>query len=155
MNRTFPHIPSILGAVDEIIGGTGNLEKVLAEITKLLKREVDYYDWVGFYLVDDSQENLVLGPYEGASTDHTKIAFGKGVCGQVAVSEMSCIIQDISQETNYLSCSSNVRSEIVIPIMKNDVFVAELDIDSHALSPFTDQDSELLEAICNKLATLF
>ena len=120
-----------------------------------MSSSVDHYNWVGFYIVDDSGTNLILGPYVGAATDHVKIAFGKGICGQVAVSEMSRIIQDVSLEDNYLSCSSNVQSEVVFPVMKDGKFIAELDIDSHATSPFTARDTELLEAICEKLASLF
>ncbi len=151
----FPHIQPLLKAVDAIISDLDTRDNVLQKISELLSERVDHYDWVGFYIVDESGENLILGPYVGAATDHVKIAFGNGICGQVAVSQMSLIIQDISLEDNYLSCSSNVQSEVVFPIMKNDKFVAELDIDSHAISPFTELDTELLEAICEKLAHLF
>ncbi len=130
-------------------------DEILQEIAELLSSKVDHYNWVGFYIVDESGTNLILGPYVGAATDHVKIAFGKGVCGQVAVSEMRRVIQDVSLEDNYLSCSPNVHSEVVFPIMKDGKFVAELDIDSHAISPFTGRDTELLEAICKKISVLF
>jgi len=155
MKQAFPDISYLLKSVDIILQQLPDKEKALKSISVLLENEVDHYDWVGFYLVDDSGENLVLGPYVGAPTDHTKIAFGRGVCGQVAVSQMSRIIQDVSLEDNYLSCSSNVQSEVVFPIMKFGKFVAELDIDSHAISPFTEKDTELLEAVCQKLEILF
>ena len=151
----FPHIKPLLNSIDTIISDLDSRDDILQKISELLSERVDHYDWVGFYIVDESGENLILGPYVGAATDHVKIAFGNGICGQVAVSQMSLIIQDISLEDNYLSCSSNVQSEVVFPIMKNDKFVAELDIDSHAISPFTELDTELLEAICEKLAHLF
>ena len=151
----FPHIKPLLNSIDTIISDLDSRDDILQKISELLSERVDHYNWVGFYIVDESGTNLILGPYVGAPTDHVKIAFGKGICGQVAVSQMSLIIQDISLEDNYLSCSSNVQSEVVFPIMKNDKFVAELDIDSHAISPFTELDTELLEAICEKLAHLF
>lgn len=155
MNKTFPNIPSLLATVDAVLAGSDARDITLQKISQLLADEVDHYHWVGFYIVDASGDNLILGPYVGAPTDHVKIAFGKGICGQVAVSETSRIIQDVSLEDNYLSCSSNVQSEVVFPIMKDGKFVAELDIDSHAISPFTEKDTELLEAICEKLTDLF
>jgi len=153
--ESFPDISSVFEAVDFLIASKKTRDDILKQISELLFSQVDHYNWVGFYIVDESGTNLILGPYVGAATDHVKIAFGKGICGQVAVSEMSSVIQDVSQEDNYLSCSSNVQSEVVFPIMREGKFVAELDIDSHAISPFTDQDTELLEAICVKLADLF
>ncbi|MBT3228356.1 MAG: GAF domain-containing protein [Candidatus Marinimicrobia bacterium] len=155
MTTSLPHIKPFLNSIDSIINNLETRDEILQKISEYLSNNVDHYHWVGFYVVDDSGVNLILGPYVGAPTDHVKIGFGKGICGQVAVSEMSRIIQDVSLEDNYLSCSSNVQSEVVFPIMKAGKFVAELDIDSHAKSPFTDQDTELLEAICKKLAVLF
>lgn len=155
MNSSFPNIAALLKSVDTIISTSKTRDEVLQQVSELLSSKVDHYNWMGFYLVDESGSNLILGPYVGAPTDHVKIAFGKGVCGQVAVSEMSRIIQDVSQEDNYLSCSIDVKSEVVFPIMKDGKFVAELDIDSHAKAPFTQQDTELLEAVCEKLVVLF
>lgn len=155
MQASFPNIKPLLESVDALIHKLESRDEILQKVSQLLSSRVDHYNWVGFYIVDDSGANLVLGPYVGAQTDHIKIAFGKGICGQVAVSEMSRIIQDVSLEDNYLSCSSNVRSEVVFPIMKDGKLMAELDIDSHAISPFATSDTELLEAICKKLAVLF
>jgi len=155
MKTSFPPIKPILDLVDVFIGNLDSRDEVLQQISVLLSNRVDHYNWVGFYIVDESGTTLILGPYVGAATDHVKIAFGKGICGQVAVSEMSRVIQDVSLEDNYLSCNSKVQSEVVFPIMKDGKFVAELDIDSHATSPFTDQDTELLKAVCKKLAVLF
>jgi len=130
-------------------------DEILERICAVLKDEVSHYDWVGFYLVDpDAERELVLGPYVGAPTEHTRIPFGKGICGQAAATESTFIVQDVTQETNYLSCSPDVRSEIVVPILKEDVIVGELDIDSHALAPFTDQDQAFLDAVCAQVAPL-
>ena len=130
-------------------------DEILERICAVLKDEVSHYDWVGFYLVDpDAERELVLGPYVGAPTEHTRIPFGKGICRQAAATESTFIVQDVTQETNYLSCSPDVRSEIVVPILKEDVIVGELDIDSHALAPFTDQDQAFLDAVCAQVAPL-
>ncbi|MBN1877269.1 MAG: GAF domain-containing protein [Anaerolineae bacterium] len=129
-------------------------EKLLA-ICELLKAEVPHYHWVGFYLVNPGREReLILGPYVGDPTEHTHIDFGQGICGQAADTEQPFIIQDVTQETNYLSCSPNVRSEIVIPVFQNGIVVGELDIDSHDLSPFVEDDRVFLEQVCEIAAQL-
>jgi len=128
----------------------------LSEICKILNENFPHYDWVGFYLVNPEKENeLILGPYVGEPTDHTNIPFGKGICGQVAESKKTFVIQDVSKETNYLSCSNHVKSEIVIPILKDGNFVAQLDIDSHKLDTFSDEDIKFLEKICEMLISVF
>jgi len=139
-----------------VAGGSLPLDEKLAAICRLLHDEVPHYDWVGFYRVDPaSPRALVLGPYVGASTDHTRIPFGRGICGRVAENPVTLVIQDVSEETNYLSCSIDVRSEIVVPILDGGSFVAQLDIDSHRLAPFTPADRALLESICEALAPFF
>jgi len=155
MNKSFPNTQSILKDIDRAISRSKFREDVLLSVCKILSSNVSHYNWVGFYLVEPSGDQLVLGPYVGASTEHTKIAFGTGVCGQVATSETRMIIQNVALEDNYLSCGSNVLSEAVFPVMKEGKMIAELDIDSHALSPFTQDDTALLEAICLKLEVLF
>ncbi len=128
----------------------------LQMICEMLKEKVDHYDWVGFYLVDDRDNRmLVLGPFSGDATEHVRIPFGRGICGQAAETGKLFLIQDVTSEDNYLSCGSNVRSEIVLPIYSNGTIVAELDIDSHQYSPFDNNDEKLLERICVMVADLF
>ena len=125
----------------------------LQDICDLLKEQVSYYDWVGFYLVDPQRKKaLVLGPFAGEPTEHIRIPFGKGICGQAAETKATFLVQDVSKATSYLSCSPSVKSEIVIPIFKNGIVIGELDIDSHQLSPFTDDDNQFLEDICALIA---
>jgi GAF domain-containing protein len=143
---------SILQKSDDILNSESSLDEKLQQICNLLNREVPYYNWVGFYLVDPQRpRELILGPYIGEATDHTRIPFGKGICGQAAETEKTFVIQDVSQEDNYLACSLTVKSEIVVPIFKNSNIYGELDIDSHILSPFTDEDLTFLETLCEKI----
>ena len=121
----------------------------------LLNERVEHYNWVGFYILDSTDDYLYLGPYEGAETDHKKIPVGKGVCGQVAEGKETKIVQDVGSEDNYLSCGLDVQSEIVVPILKDGKFVAELDIDSNTKAPFTTDDIWILEKICSLLANYF
>lgn len=119
----------------------------LKKICKLLSSSVDYYNWVGFYLSEPGRRELVLGPYVGAPTDHIRIPYGRGVCGQAANSKETVLVQDVSTESNYLSCSIHVKAEIVVPVLRKDLVVAEIDIDSHHPSPFSRDDEDFLSSL--------
>ncbi|MCK4640592.1 MAG: GAF domain-containing protein [Candidatus Marinimicrobia bacterium] len=130
-------------------------DEKLLNICQLLKDAVPYYDWVGFYMAERGKHELVLGPYVGAPTEHVRISYGKGICGQAAEKRETIIVQDVSGQTNYLSCSIDVRSEIVVPVFKDNRFVAELDIDSHKLNPYSEEDKKYLELVCRHISVLF
>jgi GAF domain-containing protein len=148
--------PILVIKTREILRSSLDRDEKLRTICKLLKNNVSYYNWVGFYIVDNRKRNeLVLGPFEGEPTEHTRIPFGKGICGQAAKRRKTFLVQDISKETNYLSCSTNVKSEIVIPIFNRGEVVGELDIDSHSLSPFSKEDEAFLKRISKMASTIF
>nr|AIF17290.1 GAF domain-containing protein [uncultured marine group II/III euryarchaeote KM3_76_H07] len=84
-----------------------------------------------------------------------RIAFGRGICGQVAESGQSMVVPDVAAQANYLSCGSAVRSEVVIPIHADGEFVAQLDIDSHTRDPFSPGEVEFLQRLCARLASLW
>lgn len=130
-------------------------EEKLLQLCHLLKDNVDYYDWVGFYFRNGKKEELVLGPYAGEPTDHTVIPFGKGICGQVAVSNQNFVVPDVSAQDNYIACSLTVKSEIVIPLFVNGENIGQIDIDSHVLDPFTELDERFLEFVNEEVAKLF
>ena len=146
----------LLGEVEAITGGTEERDGKLGAICLLLRENVPHYDWVGFYLTDPGTDReLVLGPYEGTLTNHTRIPFGRGICGQAADTKETFVVQDVSKEAYYLSCSIHVKSEIVVPILASGGRVlGELDIDSHQVAPFTDRDSAFLEKVCGMIAGL-
>ena len=127
----------------------------LHNICKLLSDSISYYNWVGFYFKNGDKQELKLGPYVGAPTDHTIIPFGKGICGQVAVSNQNFVVPDVSAQDNYIACSINVKAEIVVPIFVNSENIGQIDIDSNTPDPFTEKDERFLEYICKKVATLF
>lgn len=146
----------ILNDVDNILNRKVTRDEKLFAICEVLADEVDHFDWVGFYIADPSgKEELVLGPFIGDPTDHTRIPFGKGICGQVALSHQTFVSQNVHEEENYLSCSMNVQAEIVAPIMKNGKFVAQLDIDSHVEGSITKEKRALVEEICSRLSAEF
>lgn len=132
-----------------------NPPELLLKVCELLKQEVYHYDWVGFYILNPSNNELVLGPFVGKPTQHTHIPVGKGICGQVAESGETMVVQDVTQVENYISCGLDVQSEIVVPVLKNGKFVAELDIDSHSPAPFTEEDSIFLGKVCDLLVDYF
>lgn len=139
-----------------IISSSSTRDEKLAQISALLADTFSHYDWVGFYLADpNADRELVLGPYVGAETDHTRIKFGVGICGQAAETLKTFVVDDVTKESNYLACSITVKSEIVVPILKGEIFVGELDIDSHQIAAMDSVDKAELEALCEQLATLF
>ena len=141
--------------IQDILEKPGDLDSKLEKVCKYLKENVEYYDWVGFYFVDPrKKDELVLGPFAGEPTIHVRIKFGEGICGQAAITRKVFIVPDVSKESNYLACSPEVKSEIVIPIFKGDELVGELDIDSHTQDAFTEEDRYLLENIARMIGDI-
>jgi len=130
------------------------IDDKLQEICDYLKSNIEYYDWVGFYFKNGNKNELKLAQFAGKPTEHTIIPFGKGICGQVAVSNENFVVQDVNEQDNYISCGFDVKSEIVVPIFKNGKNIGQIDIDSHHVSPFSKKDEDLLEFVCEKVATL-
>ncbi len=149
MRREFTEL---LQKVKGLLDGAEPLTDRLQQVCQLLSDEVDYYNWVGFYMVEAATPNLlILGPYLGDPTDHERIEFGIGICGTVAETKKTMVVQDISKVTNYIPCSHMVAAEVVAPILRggaDGAVLGELDIDSHTLAPYTDDDVELVETIC-------
>ncbi|MBW8199818.1 GAF domain-containing protein [Flagellimonas abyssi] len=143
--------PKVLEIVKE---GNKSVDDRLGEICELLRSNVDHYDWVGFYFKNGAKEELKLGPYAGAATDHTIIPFGKGICGQVAVSNQNFVVPDVAAQDNYIACSITVKAEIVVPLFVNGENVGQIDIDSNTPDPFTEEDERFLEFINQKVAEI-
>ncbi|WP_347174223.1 GAF domain-containing protein [Polaribacter uvawellassae] len=138
-----------------IIDKSNTKEDKLQAICDYLESEISYYDWVGFYFKNGDKEELKLAQFTGEPTDHVIIPFGKGICGQVAVSNQNFVVQDVSEQDNYISCGWKVKSEIVIPIFVNNENIGQIDIDSHTANIFTEKDEELLEFVCEKVSKIF
>ena len=129
-------------------------EDKLLQLCHLLHDNIDYYDWVGFYFRNGEKEELILGPYAGEPTDHTIIPFGKGICGQVAVSNKNFVVPDVMAQDNYIACSIDVKAEIVVPLFKNGENIGQIDIDSNTPDPFTDADERFLEWVNEQVAEI-
>lgn len=134
---------------------TVSRDKKLKNVCQLLSDNISYYDWVGFYFANHDTQTLHLGPYVGAETDHTVIPFGKGICGQVALSNENFVVPDVSAQDNYIACSFTVKSEIVVPLFVDGKNIGQIDIDSHVPDPFTEADERFLEFVNQEIAKLF
>lgn len=130
------------------------VDERLQNICNLLTQQVSYYDWVGFYFANHATKTLHLKAYCGAPTEHTVIEFGKGICGQVAVSNKNFVVPDVKAQDNYIACSISVKAEIVIPLFKNGVNIGQIDIDSNTQDPFTKADEDFLSWLNEKVATI-
>ena len=115
----------------------------------LLKEQADY-SWVGIYVLDGNE--LVLGPFLGKPSPHTRIPLGRGICGAAATEKQTIIVDDVNADPRYLACSVETKSEIVAPIMLNGVVLGEIDIDSDKPAAFGDPDRKLVEAVAAMLA---
>lgn len=134
-----PKISTILANDRETI------EQRMKEICELLQTSVGYYDWVGFYFANEAEKTLHLKAFAGEPTDHTIIPFGKGICGQVAVSNKNFVVADVKAQDNYIACSITVKAEIVVPLFKDGKNIGQIDIDSHVEDPFSAEDERFLE----------
>ena len=144
-----PEIVSVLSNENQ------SREEKLTQLCQFLSDNVPHYNWVGFYFANHEDRTLHLGPYVGAPTDHTVIPFGKGICGQVAESNANFVVPDVSAQTNYIACSFTVKSEIVVPLFVDGVNIGQIDIDSHVIDPFTEEDERFLEFVNSEVAKLF
>lgn len=125
-------------------------DQLMDEIARLLFDKMLKYNWVGFYMLEDKSSDsqprmLALGPFQGAMTPHTRIPMNQGICGAAASTGKTVVVDDVSVDTRYLACSTETKSEIVVPVFVRGKVVGELDIDSHFPAAFGNQDRELVE----------
>ncbi|MBT8234920.1 MAG: GAF domain-containing protein [Bacteroidia bacterium] len=126
----------------------------LEKVCQLLQDSNSHYDWVGFYFADPDKRELHLGPFVGEPTNHLVIPFGKGICGQVAENNESFVVPDVEVQDNYIACSIDVRSEIVVPLFVEGKNVGQIDIDSHTPNAFSEDDERLLEKVNIEVAKI-
>jgi GAF domain-containing protein len=117
----------------------------LRRAVSILKAEVPHYTWVGIYLVEGN--DLVLGPFLGKPSPHTRIPVGSGICGAAASEKDTIVVDDVNADPRYLACSLETQSEIVVPIMRGGDVLGEIDIDSDARAAFKTDDRRLLERV--------
>ncbi len=129
-----------------------NADRKMQAICDLLQKNIDRYDWVGFYMAHETQPTLHLKAQAGEPTDHVVIPFGKGICGQVAVSNQNFVVDDVHAQDNYIACSIHVKSEVVIPMFKDGKNIGQIDIDSNTAKAFDKDDEVFLEWVNEQVA---
>jgi GAF domain-containing protein len=143
-----PHkIDDVRKAAGRLGSEARSADQLMENISLLLNKEMLKYNWVGFYMLEAgaSPPALVLGRYQGAMTVHTRIGLNQGICGAAAASGKTVVMDDVKKDPRYLACSLETKSEIVVPIFVHGKVAGELDIDSHFLAAFGDEDRELVE----------
>ncbi len=134
---------SLIPQIKALLTGESDEIANLANIAAALKEQFDFF-WVGFYLVKGEQ--LVLGPFQGPVAC-TRIAFNKGVCGAAWARKETLIVPNVEEFPGHIACSSLSKSEIVLPLIKNDEVIAVLDVDSDQLNTFDEIDEKYLKEI--------
>jgi putative methionine-R-sulfoxide reductase with GAF domain len=151
--RPTPQPNDIVSIVGRIVETAPNAEKAMDAVVELLHHRVPHYSWVGIYLMD-GPDALVLGPYRGKPSPHTRIPLNQGICGAAASQKATVIVADVNSDPRYLACSLETKSEIVVPIMNGSRCLGEIDIDSDQPNAFGADDQALLEKIAATMAPI-
>jgi L-methionine (R)-S-oxide reductase len=152
MTPTQANSVDIVPALDTLAHSPTSAHALMDGIVALLHEKLPRYNWVGFYLLEKEADRdiLVLGPFRGAPTPHTRIPLNQGICGAAASTGKTIVIDDVNSDPRYLACSLETKSEIVVPVFVRGKVVGELDIDSHSQGAFGPDDRKL----CEHAATL-
>lgn len=138
-------------AEKEIKNIISNSSNILDDLVRFLYENFENYSWVGIYIV--KEDSLILRSWKGPhATEHVKIPVGEGICGLAAATGKTEVIDDVHKDNRYLSCFVTTRSEIVVPIKKDEKIIAEIDIDSDIPAAFSIQDAIFLEKIADMLS---
>ncbi len=139
---------SIIPQIRALIDGEPDLVANLANVVAALKEQFGWF-WIGFYLV--KHEELVLGPFQGPVAC-TRIKKGRGVCGASWERAETLIVPDVEAFPGHIACSNLSKSEIVVPVIRNDKVIGVLDVDSDRLNSFDDDDKQYLEEIISSIS---
>lgn len=129
---------------------TSHATDAMTTLVSILKDRVRHYTWVGIYQL--AGDELILGPYLGNPSPHTRIPLGRGICGAAATEKQTIVVDDVKSDARYLACSLETQSEIVVPIMRDGRVLGEIDIDSDQPAAFGEDDRRLIEAAAMILA---
>jgi len=146
----------IVEALEAARGAGADRDEVLRTAVREIESAEERYDWVGVYLLEDP-ETLVLHNYVGAPTEHDRIPVGRGVCGTAVAEARDLNVPDVEEIENYLACSAETRSELVILIRNGEEgeIHGQLDLDSHERDAFDERDERELRTVADWLADLF
>ncbi len=147
MATTQPRPSDLIPELDSLAVTALSADALMKDIVTLLHGKLTKYNWVGFYMLgkDPDHTTLLLGPFEGTMTPHTRIPLNQGICGAAASTGKTVVVDDVNNDPRYLACSLETKSEIVVPVFHHGKVVGELDIDSHFLAAFGPDDRLLCE----------
>ncbi len=147
MASTQPKPSDLIPELDALAANGRSADTLMNGIVALLHSKLPRYNWVGFYMLEKEGDHdiLVLGPFKGTMTPHTRIPLNQGICGAAASSGKTLVVDDVNADSRYLACSLETKSEIVVPVFSHGKVVGELDIDSHFLAAFGPDDRRLCE----------
>jgi GAF domain-containing protein len=140
---------SVEREVHQALNGTTDPVSAMTRTVEILKG-IPHYSWVGIYQLAGNE--LVLGPFRGKPSPHTRIPLGRGICGAAATSKATIVVDDVNSDPRYLACSLETKSEIVVPVLRGSNVLAEIDIDSDTPAAFGQRDRQMLEAVAALLA---
>jgi L-methionine (R)-S-oxide reductase len=145
--QTSPAIDGVKAEVGRLASAAASAHELMTKMAALLHERMLKYNWVGFYMLDEGAHPpvLVLGPFQGAMTPHTRIPLHQGICGAAASTGRTVVVDDVAKDPRYLACSLETKSEIVAPVFRRGRVAGELDIDSHFPAAFSTEDREFVE----------
>ena len=140
----------VLKTAQSVLSKSDHYISNMANLSAILMNELHHH-WIGFYIVDEVNNCLYLGPFQGPLAC-TKIAYGKGVCGSSWKESKTFVVDDVHKFPGHIACSSLSNSEIVVPVISNQKVIAVLDIDSTNFNQFDNVDKSYLEELCKLLS---
>lgn len=144
----------LISNVKSLIDKNIPLVSNLSNLSRVIYESFENTSWCGFYITDSTKDVLYLGPYQGPLAC-TIIPIGKGVCGVSAESKETQLVDNVHEYPGHIACSSSTNSEIVVPVIKNNMVVAVIDLDSDLFANYTTQDQKLLEEVASIISELF
>src|SRR5215470_4197117 len=140
-------VQEVKAEIDSLAASSITAQAFMSAMVELLHKRMLKYNWVGFYMMEAGAQPpvLVLGPFQGAMTPHTRIPLHQGICGAAASTGKTVVVDDVKSDSRYLACSMETKSEIVVPVFVRGEVVGELDIDSHFHAAFGPDDRDFVE----------
>ncbi len=139
--------PDLLAALEDFAKTAPTADLLMDGMAKRLHENMTRYNWVGFYLVDEANPDILLiGPFVGSFTPNARIPLNQGLCGAAARTGETVVVNDVSKDPRYLAGSPLVKCEIVVPIMLKGKLAAELDVESYFTNTFPKPEQDFVEA---------
>lgn len=121
------------------------VDALMTHVVEQLHATMTRYNWVGFYLLDKTSGELVLGPHVGSFEPHERVSLEQGLCGAAARTGQSVVVNNVAEDPRYLAGSELVKSEMVVPVFVRKQLYAEIDINSYFVNTFTKEDQVFIE----------